>query len=228
MSSSIRTLARRAALVAATGAAALVLAACGGDGADRAAGGAGHGDAGSHAPDATASPGGAHNPQDVAFAQGMIPHHRQALEMARLAADRASSGTVKDLAGRIEKGQDPEIRTMTGWLKSWGEKVPGGTGGGGMDHSASGHSGMPGMMGGEDMAALERLTGKAFDVQFLTLMVEHHEGAVEMARTEQDKGRHAPAKAMAGDIITAQNAEIGEMNKLLGKSASNSESDSNG
>ncbi|MFD5907731.1 DUF305 domain-containing protein [Streptomyces massasporeus] len=226
MSSSIRTLARRAALVAATGAAALVLAACGGDGADRAAGGAGHGDAGSHATGGTASPGGAHNPQDVAFAQGMIPHHRQALEMARLAADRASSGTVKDLAGRIEKGQDPEIRTMTGWLKSWGEKVPAGTGGGGMDHSASGHSGMPGMMGGEDMAALEKLTGKAFDVQFLTLMVEHHEGAVEMARTEQDKGRHAPAKAMAGDIITAQNAEIGEMNKLLGKSES--KSDSNG
>ncbi|MET9578821.1 DUF305 domain-containing protein [Streptomyces sp. DT199] len=222
MSSSIRTLARRAALVAATGAAAVVLAACGGDGADRAAGGAGHGDAGGHAPAGTPSPQGAHNPQDVAFAQGMIPHHRQALEMARLAADRASSGTVKDLAGRIEKAQDPEIRTMTGWLKSWGEKVPGGAGGGGMDHSASGHSGMPGMMGGEDMAALEKLTGKAFDVQFLTLMVEHHEGAVEMARTEQDKGRHGPAKAMAGDIVTAQNAEIGEMNKLLGKSESKS------
>ncbi|MEU2909308.1 DUF305 domain-containing protein [Streptomyces massasporeus] len=222
MSSSIRTLARRAALVAATGAAALVLAACGGDGADRAAGGAGHGDAGSHAPAATPSPAGAHNAQDVAFAQGMIPHHRQALEMARLAESRASSGTVKDLAGRIEKAQDPEIRTMTGWLKSWAEKVPGGTAGGGMDHSASGHSGMPGMMTGEDMAALEKLTGKAFDVQFLTLMVEHHEGAVEMARTEQSKGRHAAAKAMAGDIVTAQNAEIGEMDKLLGKSGSKS------
>ncbi|MGW6541339.1 DUF305 domain-containing protein [Streptomyces massasporeus] len=219
MSSSIRTLARRAALVAATGAAAVVLAACGGDGADRAGG---HGDAGGHAPAGTPSPAGAHNPQDVAFAQGMIPHHRQALEMARLAESRASSGTVKDLAGRIEKAQDPEIRTMTGWLKSWGEKVPGGTAGGGMDHSASGHSGMPGMMTGEDMAGLEKLTGKAFDVRFLTLMVEHHEGAVEMARTEQSKGRHAAAKAMAGDIVTAQNAEIGEMNKLLGKSGSKS------
>ncbi|MFI6803688.1 DUF305 domain-containing protein [Streptomyces luteogriseus] len=222
MSSSIRTLARRAALVAATGAAAVVLAACGGDGADRAAGGAGHGDAGSHAPAGTPSPAGAHNPQDVAFAQGMIPHHRQALEMARLAAGRASSGTVKDLARRIEKAQDPEIRTMSGWLKTWGEKVPGGTGGGDMDHSASGHSGMPGMMGSEDMAALETLTGKAFDVRFLTLMVEHHEGAVEMAKVEQSKGRHAPAKAMADDIVTAQNAEISEMNKILGKSESKS------
>ena len=222
MSSSIRTLARRAALTAATCAAAVVLAACGGDGADRAAGSAGHGDAGSHAPAGTPSPAGAHNPQHVAFAQGMIPHHQQALEMARLAADRASSGTVKDLAKRIEKAQDPEIRIMSGWLKTWGEKVPGGTGGGGMDHSASGHSGMPGMMGSEDMAALKTLTGKAFDVQFLTMMVEHHEGAVEMAEAEQSKGRHAPAKAMADDIVTAQNAEISEMNKLLGKSGSTS------
>lgn len=214
MSNSIRTLARRAALVAATGAAAVVLAACGGDGADRAAGGAGHGDAGSHGPTGTPSATGAHNPQDVTFAQGMIPHHRQALEMARLAGGRASSGAVKDLAGRIEKAQDPEIRTMTGWLKTWGEDVP--RAGGGMDHSESGHSGMPGMMGDEDMAALERLTGKAFDHQFLTLMVEHHEGAVEMARTEQSKGRYGPAKAMAGDIVTAQQAEIREMNGMLG------------
>jgi uncharacterized protein (DUF305 family) len=210
MSSSIRTLARRAALVAAAGSAAVVLAACGGGGADRAAG---HGDAGSHGPTGTPSATGAHNPQDVTFAQGMIPHHRQALEMARLAGGRASSGAVKDLAGRIEKAQDPEIRTMTGWLKTWGEDVP--PAGGGMDHSASGHSGMPGMMGDEDMAALETLTGKAFDHQFLTLMVEHHEGAVEMARTEQSKGRYGPAKAMAGDIVTAQQAEIREMKQMM-------------
>ncbi|KOV98451.1 copper resistance protein [Streptomyces sp. NRRL B-1140] len=223
MSSSIRTLARRAALVVATGAAAVVLAACGGDGADRAAGGAGHGDAGSHSPTGAPSSAGSHNAQDVAFAQGMIPHHRQALEMARLAGDRASSGAVKDLARRIEKAQDPEIRTMTGWLKTWGEDVPGGSGGG-VDHSGPGHSGMPGMMGAEDMAGLEKLTGKAFDVQFLTLMVEHHEGAVEMARTEQSKGRHDRAKSMAEDIVTAQNAEIVEMNKLLGKSAGRSRS----
>ncbi|MFJ7344013.1 DUF305 domain-containing protein [Streptomyces sp. NPDC101110] len=221
MSISIRTLARRAALVVATGTAAVVLAACGGDGADSAAGGAGHGDAGSHSPATTPSPAGTHNAQDVAFAQGMIPHHRQALEMARLAGDRASSDTVKDLAGRIEKAQDPEIRTMTGWLKSWGEDVPASSGGG-MDHSASGHSGMPGMMGAEDMDALAKLTGKAFDVQFLTLMVEHHEGAVEMARTEQGQGRYGQAKRMAEDIVTAQNAEIAEMNKLLGKSGSRS------
>ncbi|MFC9682666.1 DUF305 domain-containing protein [Streptomyces sp. NPDC056948] len=199
---SIRTLTRRAALVAAAGAATFVLAACGGDG-----------DGGDSGADNGAA---SHNAQDVSFAQGMIPHHRQALEMARLADGRAASGAVKDLAARVEKAQDPEIRTMTGWLKQWGEDAPGSADS--MAHSAAGHSGMPGMMGGEDMAELEKSEGKAFDTKFLALMVEHHEGAVKMAAVEKNKGRYGPAKAMAGDIVTAQNTEIGEMNKLLGKS----------
>ncbi|WUG99320.1 DUF305 domain-containing protein [Streptomyces violaceus] len=122
---------------------------------------------------------------------------------------------AKDLAARVEKAQDPEIRTMTGWLEQWGEDAP--ESADGMDHSA-GHSGMPGMMGGEDMAELEKSEGKAFDTKFLALMVEHHEGAVKMAGVEKSKGRYGPAKTMADDIVTAQNAEIGEMNKLLGKS----------
>ncbi|MFA3874115.1 DUF305 domain-containing protein [Streptomyces sp. MMCC 100] len=229
---SIRTLTRRTALVAATATAAFVLAACGGDGGNdsgRSAHEGPHG-SGSASADAGRTAGNeagenAHNAQDVAFAQGMIPHHRQALEMARLAADRSASPGVEDLATRIEKAQDPEITTMTGWLTAWGEEVPepmtsSASAGAtesmpGMDHS--GHSGMPGMMDGEDMAKLEKTSGRAFDTMFLTMMVEHHEGAVEMAGTEKAKGRYAPAKALADDVITAQNAEITEMNKLLGK-----------
>lgn len=208
--SSIRTLKRRAALVAVTTAAGLVLAACGGDG------DAGHGSHGS--PSAStgstaAARDAAHNPQDVAFAQGMIPHHRQALDMARLAADRAGSAEVRDLAGRIEKAQDPEIRTMSGWLGAWGEEVPQEMPG--MGHSA--HSGMPGMMSEEDMAELEKASGKEFDTMFLTMMVDHHEGAVDMATTEKTKGRYGPATKLADTIATAQTAEIAEMNKLLGK-----------
>ncbi|MFH8772627.1 MULTISPECIES: DUF305 domain-containing protein [unclassified Streptomyces] len=202
-----RTLTRRAALVAVTGVASVVLAACGGDGGDH----AGHGASASTSASVTAT---AHNAQDVAFAQGMIPHHQQALEMARLADGRASSARVKDLAARIEKAQDPEIRTMTGWLKAWGEQVPMA----GMDHS--GHAGMSGMMSDDDMAALEKATGKDFDTKFLSLMVEHHKGAVEMATTEKGKGRYSPAKGMADDIVGAQNAEIEEMKQLLGKSGS--------
>ncbi len=143
----------------------------------------------------------------------MIPHHQQALEMAKLADGRASSARVKDLASRIEKAQDPEIRTMTGWLTSWGEQVPMA----GMDHSAhSGMSGMSGMMSESDMTALKKATGKDFDTEFLSMMVDHHEGAVEMATTEKEKGQYGPAKTMADAIVTAQNAEIKEMKKLLG------------
>ncbi|UXY26157.1 DUF305 domain-containing protein [Streptomyces sp. HUAS TT20] len=205
-----RTLARRFALVAATATAAFVLAACGGDSGDSAAQ-SGHG--------ASASPGGragagAHNAQDVSFAQGMIPHHQQALEMARLASTRASSAQVKELAAAIEKAQDPEISTMTGWLKAWGEQVP--MAGMEMDHS--GHSGMAGMMSTEDMTALKKATGKDFDTKFLTMMVDHHKGAVEMATAESTKGEYGPATGLADDIVTAQNAEIKEMNRLLGKS----------
>ncbi|CAL9441964.1 DUF305 domain-containing protein [Streptomyces sp. enrichment culture] len=229
---SIRTLTRRSALVAATATAAFVLAACGGDSGNDSGGSAHEGPHGSASAsaDAGSTPGNetgekAHNAQDVAFAQGMIPHHRQALEMARLAADRSASAEVEDLAARIEKAQDPEITTMTGWLTAWGEDVPEPaasntpTGSAepmpGMDHS--GHSGMPGMMDDQDMAELEQASGRAFDTMFLTMMVEHHEGAVEMAGTEKAEGRYAPAKALADDIVTAQNAEITEMNKLLGK-----------
>lgn len=143
----------------------------------------------------------------------MIPHHQQAVEMAELADGRASSGKVKDLAARVEKAQGPEIRTMTGWLKTWGEDVPSAMPG--MDHSS--HSGMAGMMDGADMDKLGKASGADFDSMFLTMMVEHHEGAVKMATAEQDKGAYKPATGMAGSIVTSQNAEITEMKKLLGE-----------
>ncbi|MFE9609532.1 DUF305 domain-containing protein [Streptomyces sp. NPDC006012] len=211
----VRTPVRRAALVLATAGAALVLAACGSSDGDGGSGHAGHG--GTPSSTSAADTAGTHNAQDVAFAQGMIPHHQQAVEMARLAAGRAASAQVKDLATRIEKAQGPEITTMTGWLRTWGEDVPMA----GMDHGDSGMSGNPGMTGmmdDKDMTALEKATGKDFDTKFLTMMVEHHRGAVEMATTEQDKGAYGPAKSLAGSVVSAQNAEIGEMRKLLGQS----------
>ncbi|MEU9051299.1 DUF305 domain-containing protein [Streptomyces sp. NPDC048384] len=212
---STRIVIRRAALAATAVTAALVLVACGsGDHSDTASG--------AHPSSSTSATAGAHNAQDVSFAQGMIPHHRQAVEMAELAADRASSARVKDLATRIEKAQAPEIRTMSGWLKAWGEDVPSAAPGmDGMDHSGGhgGGSGMAGMMDQKDMDKLAKSSGKAFDSMFLTMMVEHHEGAVEMAGAEKAKGKYAPATALADDVITAQTAEIDEMNKLLGTNA---------
>ncbi|MBC7307258.1 MAG: DUF305 domain-containing protein [Dietzia sp.] len=210
MSNSSLSRARRAAVVVAALGSALVLAACG---AEDSGSGAGSGATASASASDTA---GAHNDQDVDFAQGMIPHHQQAVQMAEMAATRASSAEVKDLASRIQQAQDPEIQTMSGWLEAWGEDVPSGMPD--MDHG--GHSGgtdMPGMMGTEDMDELMGASGGGFDTMFLTMMVEHHEGAVEMAQTEKDKGRYGPAKKLADDIITAQQAEIEEMNQLLGK-----------
>ncbi|MFE9770465.1 DUF305 domain-containing protein [Streptomyces sp. NPDC005931] len=209
---STRSLIRRAALGTAAVTAAFVLTACGSDDGSSDSGSAAK-ESASASTEATAE---AHNDQDVSFAQGMIPHHQQAIQMAQMAESRASSSEVKDLAARIEKAQDPEIRTMSGWLKAWGEDVPSSMPG--MDHGDSDASGMPGMMGTEDMDELMDASGKGFDSMFLTMMVEHHEGAVDMATTEKEKGQYGPAKKMADDIITAQNAEIEEMNKLLGKS----------
>ncbi len=213
-----RTLTRRAVLTAASVTAAFLLAACGDDNGGDSSGSAG-GDSSASSSASSDAAAGAHNAQDVFFAQGMIPHHRQALEMAKMAAGRASSAKVKDLASRIEKAQDPEIKTMSGWLRSWGEDVP--TAGEsmesmpGMDHA--GGSGMPGMMDPADMGKLEKASGTGFDTMFLTMMIDHHEGAVDMATTEKSKGKYGPATSMADDIVTAQTAEITEMNKLLGK-----------
>ncbi|GHF21889.1 lipoprotein [Streptomyces werraensis] len=205
-----RSLARRTAAVAAAGAAALVLAACGGNGDDT--GSAGHGGHNVTASASASASQGQHNAADVAFAKGMIPHHRQAVEMADLAPERAQSPEVKKLAADIKKAQDPEIKTLSGWLTSWGEEVPAE---GAMDHSM--HGGMEGMMSAEEMTELENLSGKAFDTAFMEMMIKHHEGAVEMAKTEQADGAYEPAKKMAGQIITSQSAEIEQMNKLLGK-----------
>ncbi|GAA5612223.1 DUF305 domain-containing protein [Streptomyces platensis] len=222
-SKSHRSFSRRLVVVAATAASAVVLAACGGN------------DSGSHTAHRSPSPSasspsasaGAHNAADVAFAKGMIPHHRQAVEMADLAAGRASSSQVKELAAKIKQAQDPEIKTMSGWLTAWGEQVPEEMPG--MDHSehsgSSGHSGMPGMdhsgmpgmMSAKAMAALKKKSGRAFDTAFMEMMVGHHRGAVKMAGTEKEKGAYGPAKTLADAVIKAQEAEISRMNRLLGR-----------
>ncbi len=159
------------------------------------------------------------NDADVTFVQGMIPHHEQAIEMARLATTRAESPEVKDLAARIEEAQGPEIEKMRRWLEEWNapetssadDDMGGMDHGGGSDDEAAG----PGMMTAEDMDELRAADGAEFDKMFLTMMVEHHEGAVEMAETERQNGQNADAKKLAGEIIETQEAEIEEMTGLL-------------
>lgn len=147
-----------------------------------------------------------HNAGDVTFAQAMIPHHQQAVQMAKLAATRASDSRVKDLAARIEAAQDPEIMKMTGWMSSWGASMPSDMAG--MD--------MPGMMSTADMTALTAASGTAFDRTFLTMMIAHHTGALAMAQAELATGSDADAKALAQSIIDGQTKEITEMKAILG------------
>ncbi|GGZ81963.1 lipoprotein [Streptomyces subrutilus] len=202
---------RRTRIAVTAGAAALLLAACGSDG-DAAGGHGGHPSTPSSAPSSPSDPAaqGGHNAADVSFAQGMIPHHRQAVDMADLAATRAGSAEVKQLAEEIKKAQDPEIRTLSGWLTGWGQQVPAA---GAADHSAHGAGGM---MTAEEMDALGKASGRAFDTAFTRLMIKHHEGAVAMARTERTEGASPEARRMAEAVIASQGAEIARMKALLG------------
>lgn len=151
-----------------------------------------------------------HNSTDVAFATDMIPHHSQAVEMADLALTQADSDAVVDLAEQIKAAQDPEIDAMSGWLEAWGEPVPD-TG----DEMSGMDSSMPGMMSDADMQSLADASGTAFDRLWLTMMVEHHEGAISMAESELSDGANADAKSLAEDIIEGQRAEITTMQQLL-------------
>ncbi len=159
----------------------------------------------------------AFNAGDVTFAQGMIPHHQQAVEMATIALDpaRNAGAKVKDLATRIQGAQDPEIQLMTGWLAEWGQPVDG-MGGMSMDGiEMADMPGMEGMMTADEMTGLEAATGPAFDKLWLDMMVRHHQGAVTMSKTAKTDGKAAVVKELAAKIVSAQEGEIAEMQKLL-------------
>ena len=146
-----------------------------------------------------------HNDADVAFAQGMIPHHEQAIEMAEMALEKSENPEVTDLASRIVDAQGPEIEKLKAWLEEWGEAEAG-------DKDGMGDSGM---MSDGDMATLAKASGQEFDRMFLEMMVEHHKSAIKMAETELKEGEFADALAMARDIVDAQEKEITEMEGLL-------------
>jgi uncharacterized protein (DUF305 family) len=163
--------------------------------------------------DSTAAPtkAGSFNDADVAFAQGMIPHHEQAIEMADIALDpnAGASAAIATLAKAIKGAQDPEIKTMKAWLTAWGKNASGAMEG--MDHSSSA---MPGMMTDGDMADLGKAKGPEFDGLWARMMIAHHEGAIEQANTEIKNGKSAEAKALAAAIVKAQQAEIDQMKPL--------------
>lgn len=151
------------------------------------------------------------NEADIEFAQGMIAHHEQAIEMAEIALDPnvGASPEVIDLATRIKGAQDPEVELMTGWLTVAGEPVV-------MDTS-DGHdmSSMDGMMTVEQMDAMAAMTGTEFDQMWLEMMIAHHEGAISQSETVKAAGSNADVLTLADQIVSAQQAEITEMRALL-------------
>jgi uncharacterized protein (DUF305 family) len=149
------------------------------------------------------------NDADTMFAQMMIPHHAQAVEMSDIMLKKDGlPAAVTDLATRIKAAQGPEIEKMTEWLQSWGQPT------GAPTDMAAGHS-MSGMMGEEDLSKLEAAQGTEAAQLFLTQMIAHHEGAVAMAQTETTDGKSTAAVQLSKDIVTSQEAEIQEMKDLL-------------
>lgn len=150
------------------------------------------------------------NSTDVVFAQGMIPHHEQAVEMAEHVIDNGEDPDVKALALRIKEAQGPEIEEMTSWLQDWGQDLPTD----GMQGSMGDMSGS-GMMSDDEMMTFNDNMGAQLDAMFLEMMIRHHEGAIEMAQEQIDNGENADAIALAENISASQRAEIEEMRGLL-------------
>lgn len=145
---------------------------------------------------------------DLMFAQMMIPHHQQAVDMSDLALERSTDADVRELAQQIRDAQAPEIEQMQGWLDAAGAGTS-------MGHSASDMGmGMGGMLGDDEMTALEDATGAEFDRVWLEGMIRHHEGAIQMTHMIEDSA-NPEVKALAEAIVTSQTAEIERMQGLL-------------
>ncbi|UBQ03980.1 DUF305 domain-containing protein [Curtobacterium sp. TXMA1] len=158
---------------------------------------------------ASASASSAHNDQDVVFAQMMLPHHEQAVEMSEVLLAKGSGvdPDVADLAEQITSEQSPEIHQLTTWLQNWGGPT-------GSEHAGTGHS-MTGMMSDADLEDLDQASAEDAGKLYLEQMIQHHEGAIGMAETEIDEGENDDAVALAKSIVQSQSEQITRMQDVL-------------
>lgn len=147
-----------------------------------------------------------HNPADVAFLQDVIPHHTQAITMSDLAHTKAVSPKVKAIAVRIKAEQDQQITRVHDLLGAWRAPTPAG---------GSGNGQVPGMLSDQQIQQLSSAAGGEFDQMFLRLMIDHQQGAIQLAQTELAQGSDPQARRLAQDIITGQQNEVNQMQKLL-------------
>ena len=150
------------------------------------------------------------NDADVMFAQMMIPHHEQAIEMSDIALDpnTGASAAIIALATQIKGAQDPEISQMKNLLTTWGMPTEMGS----MDHSSM----MEGMLSLEEMDTLGQLKGAEFDKAWAKGMVAHHEGAIAMANDVLAHGKNSEILALANSVVSGQTAEIETLKPLAG------------
>ena len=157
----------------------------------------------------------AYNNADVTFAQGLVPHQHGTLALVQLAPGRAGDPRVVQLATRVEAAQQSQVDAMIQWLQEWGEPLP--------EEAELGDHGPVDLsderaMGGvsdQELAAASATTGAQFDRQFLTLMLEQHRTAVDMAQAEMAAGSYPEAVALAREMEQTQTVEIDEMESLL-------------
>ncbi|NPC42902.1 DUF305 domain-containing protein [Nocardioides sp. zg-1230] len=172
---------------------------------------------GTPAAEHTAANGDVYNDADVEFATEMIPHHADALVMVDMTQGRRLSPEFARLTEDIREAQAPEIEMMADWLTDWGEEVPETSRDHVNSHMGDGDMGMGDGMGmdPDDLAELRDSGANMFETMWMQMMIEHHEGAIEMAETEQAEGLFPDAIALAESIEESQTAEIELMEELI-------------
>ncbi|WP_067818345.1 DUF305 domain-containing protein [Nocardia inohanensis] len=170
------------------------------------------------------------NPVDIGFSQDMSVHHAQAVEMSAVALSGSTDPDVKRLAYDILTTQQNQIGRMQAWLQGWNEPFIAAdgymswmTGTSGASHhggaTAAAHTGamntMPGMASQDELAALKKATGTALDVQFLQLMLRHHQGGMGMIQYAEQRADTDVVRALAASMAKTQTSEAELMTQML-------------
>ncbi len=142
---------------------------------------------------------------DIMFAQGMIPHHQQAINISTLALKNSKNSEVKRLASEIISAQRKEIKQMKYWLTTNNAPVS-------MGHEM----GMEGMLSDTQLTALKKLTGTKFDLAFLSAMIGHHKGAIGMVPSVMSS-KNSEVRQLGMAVKTSQTSEIATMKMLIAK-----------
>jgi uncharacterized protein (DUF305 family) len=150
------------------------------------------------------------NETDVMYLQMMVAHHGQGLEMVKLAEKSAERADIKTLAQAIDVTQSDEVELMTSWLEGWSKPTT-------VDHAPSAHADHGGLpaTGPEEIAALRKAKGAAFETAFLNLFVAHQHTAVEMAKMETTGGVNAETKAFADRVRQSRADQIQQMLTMM-------------